>query len=150
VEGGVEHPPGVGGGRDLRAGLERGDQHVDRRQQEEDREDHQEDVGPAQRPLAIAAHAAVLAAPDGHFGSSRCGNGSHYTSLPRRVMSRRMKMAATDRIGTMNSDTLAPSGMSPPSMPTRNDQVVNTCVMSIGPPAVRMRTMSKLANVTIS
>ena len=50
----------------------------------------------------------------------------------------------------MNSETVAPSGMSPPSMPTRNDHVANTCVLSIGPPAVRMRTMSKLANVTIS
>ena len=50
----------------------------------------------------------------------------------------------------MNSDTLAPSGMSPPWMPTRNAQVANTCVVSSGPPAVRMRTMSKLAKVTIS
>ena len=38
----------------------------------------------------------------------------------------------------MNSDTLAPSGMSPPWMPSRNAQVANTCVWSIGPPAVRM------------
>ena len=38
-----------------------------------------------------------------------------------------MKMAATARIGAMNSETLAPSGMSPPSMPTRNAQVAN-CV----------------------
>ena len=50
----------------------------------------------------------------------------------------------------MNSDTQAPSGMSPPWMPSQNDQVANTCVLSIGPPAVRMRTMSKLAKVTIS
>ena len=61
-----------------------------------------------------------------------------------------MNTAATVRIGTMNSDTLAPSGRSPPSMPMRNAQVANTCVLSIGPPAVRMRTMSKLANVTMS
>ncbi len=50
----------------------------------------------------------------------------------------------------MNSDTQAPSGMSPPWMPSQNDQVANTCVLSMGPPAVMMRTMSKLANVTIS
>src|SRR6186997_1656369 len=35
-------------------------------------------------------------------------------------------------------------------MPSQNDQVANTWVRSIGPPAVRMRTMSKLAKVTIS
>src|SRR6185295_1663084 len=35
-------------------------------------------------------------------------------------------------------------------MPSQNDQVAKTCVWSIGPPAVRMRTMSKLANVTMS
>src|SRR6516162_8779899 len=46
-----------------------------------------------------------------------------HTSLPLRVISRRMKIAATARIGTMNSDTLAPSGMSLPSIPTRNAQV---------------------------
>ena len=40
--------------------------------------------------------------------------------------------------------------MSPPLMPTRNAQVAKTCVWSIGPPEVRMRTMSKLAKVTIS
>jgi hypothetical protein len=40
---------------------------------------------------------------------------------------------------SMNSETLAPSGMSPLSMPTRNAQVGK---MSIGPPAVRIRTMS--------
>ena len=50
----------------------------------------------------------------------------------------------------MNSETAAPSGMSLPWMPSQNDQVANTWVRSIGPPAVRMRTMSKLAKVTIS
>src|SRR2546425_3859232 len=50
----------------------------------------------------------------------------------------------------MNSDTQAPSGRSPPSMPSWNAQVAKTCVWSIGPPLVRMRTMSKLAKVTIS
>ena len=34
----------------------------------------------------------------------------------------------TLRIGTMNSDTAAPSGMSPPWMPSQNDQVANTWV----------------------
>src|SRR5437764_15252988 len=34
-------------------------------------------------------------------------------------------------------------------MPTQNAQVANTCVRSIGPPAVRIRTMSKFAKVTI-
>src|SRR5213592_2052737 len=34
-------------------------------------------------------------------------------------------------------------------MPIQNAQVANTWVRSIGPPAVRMRTMSKLAKVTI-
>ncbi len=38
-------------------------------------------------------------------------------------MSRRMNTAATVRIGTMNSETLAPSGMSLPWMPIRNAQV---------------------------
>jgi hypothetical protein len=65
-------------------------------------------------------------------------------------MSRRMKNAATARMGTMNSDTEAPSGMSPPSSPTRKAQVANTCVESSGPPEVSTRTMSKFAKVTIS
>src|SRR5215813_3823856 len=34
-------------------------------------------------------------------------------------------------------------------MPSQNAQVANTCVRSIGPPAVKMRTMSKLAKVTM-
>ena len=50
----------------------------------------------------------------------------------------------------MNSDTEAPSGMSPPWMPSRKAQVAKTCVRSIGPPAVRIQTMSKLAKVTMS
>ena len=41
----------------------------------------------------------------------------------------------------MNSDTQAPSGMSPPWMPSQNDQVANTCVLSMGPPAVMMRNI---------
>src|SRR6266851_2258071 len=142
-------PPGIGRGGNLRAGLQRGDQHIDRRQQEEDREQGEEEIRPAQRPAAIPAHAA---APR-HAGraAGACGGSDRrHASFPRRLISRRIKIAATVRIGTMNSDTLAPSGMSPTSMPTRNAQVANTCVRSIGPPAVRMRTMSKLANVTIN
>ncbi len=50
----------------------------------------------------------------------------------------------------MNRDTLAPSGISPPSMPTRNAQVPKMCVLFSGPPAVNTRTMSKLAKVTIN
>src|SRR5690606_18343700 len=122
---------------------------VDRRQQEEDGEQDQKEIGPAQRPGAVPLHAAIPRASARCSGYRLHGAG-HHTSLPRRVMSRRMKTAATARIGTMNSDTLAPSGMSPPSMPRRNAQVANTWVESTGPPAVRMRTISKLANVTMS
>ena len=53
------------------------------------------------------------------------------------------------QVGTMNSETQAPSGMSLLWMPTWNAQVANRCVVSSGPPDVRMRTMSKLAKVTI-
>src|SRR5689334_14087346 len=141
----MEDPPRIGSRRDLRASFQRSYQHVDRRQQEEDREQDQEKIRPPQRPAAIPAHAAVTRFAAGSCRGHRNRDVGHYTSLPRRVMSRRMKMAAIARIGTMNKDTLAPKGMSPPSIPTRNDQVANTCVMSIGPPAVRMRTMSKLA-----
>src|SRR5437588_1081147 len=142
-------PPGIGRRGNFRAGLERRDQHVERRHQEEDREHGEEEIGPAQRPAALAAAAAGFARARGHQ-CGRDGRGGHDIWLARRLMSRRMKMAATVRIGTMNSDTLAPSGRSPPSMPTRNAQVANTCVLSMGPPAVRMRTISKLANVTMS
>src|SRR5262245_14498147 len=127
-------PPGAGGSRDLLARLQRRYQHVDGGQQEEDRKQHQKKIRPAQRPAAVAGHAAVpgtgqrgLAWGDGGYG--------HYTSLPRRVISRRMNVAAIARMGTMNRDTQAPSGMSPPWMPSQNDQVANTCVLSMGPPA---------------
>src|SRR3954470_16463179 len=50
----------------------------------------------------------------------------------------------------MKSETAAPRARPPPLMPTRNAQVAKTCVRSIGPPEVIMRTMSKLAKVTIS
>ena len=55
----VIDPPRIGRGRNLRAGLERRDEHVDRRREEEDREHHQEEIRPAQRPAAVAAHAAI-------------------------------------------------------------------------------------------
>src|SRR5262249_36236988 len=109
----MEHPPRIGGGRDLGAGLERRDQHVERRREEEDHEQYQEDVRPAQRPAAVAAHAARLARAARAL--ARCGVDAerrHATSLPRRWMSRRMNTAAIARIGIMNSDTAAPSGMS--------------------------------------
>src|SRR5262245_30486568 len=142
-------PPRIGRGRNLRAGLERRDQHVDRRHQEEDREQGEEEIRPAQRPAPVAAHAAVVRPARRRGGGGNRG-GAHDISAERRCMSRRMKIAATVRIGTMNSETLAPSGMSRPWMPTQNAQVANTWVRSSGPPAVRMRTMSKLAKVTIS
>src|SRR3954449_11636285 len=144
----MKYPPRIGGGRDLRAALERGDQHVDRRGQAGDRKKDQEEVGPAQGPGAIAAHASQL--------DLTCRSGlvdcerAHQASFPRLLTSRRMKTAATARIGTMNSETQAPSGMSLLWMPTWNAQVANRCVRSSGPPEVRIRTMSKLAKVTIS
>src|SRR5215471_17130844 len=143
----MEHPPGVGRRRNLGAALERGDQHVERRYQREDRKQDQEEIRPAQRPGAVATHAAIL---DFAGGSGLVDRKSAHASFPRLEMSRRMNIAATARIGAMNSETLAPSGMSLPSMPTRNAQVAKIWVLSSGPPAVRMRTMSKLANVTIS
>ena len=41
-------------------------------------------------------------------------------SFPRSMTPRRTKAAATARNGSMNSDTLAPNGMSPLRMPTVN------------------------------
>src|SRR5437870_10295428 len=123
----MKYPPRVRCRRNLRAALERGDQHVERRQQRKGREQRQKEVRPAQRPGAVAAHAAVL------YLARRRGLVDHYRachqdSFPRLLMSRRMKIAAIARIGNMNSDTLAPSGMSPPSIPTRNAQVAKMCV----------------------
>src|SRR3974390_1073672 len=143
----MEHPPGIGGGRNLGAALQRGDDHVDRRNQREDRKDGQEEIGPAHGPGAVSAHAAVfdLSGRAGLVDRKRA-----HASFPRLVMSRSMNTAATARIGAMNSETLAPSGMSPPSMPSRNAQVAKMWVVSIGPPAVRMRGVSKFAKVTIS
>ena len=50
-------------------------------------------------------------------------NNNNQASFPRLLMSRRMKVAAIASIGSMNSETLAPSGISPPSMPIRTAQV---------------------------
>src|SRR5438270_5116518 len=144
----MKYPPWVRRRRNLRAALERGDQHIERRRQRENRKHHQEEIRPPQRPGAIAAHAAILdLAPRSGFID---GKRAHQASFPRFEMSRRMKTAAIARIGTMNSETLAPSGISLPSMPTRNAQVAKMWVWSSGPPKVRMRTISKFANVTIS
>src|SRR3954470_2418392 len=130
----MKYPPRIGGGRDLRAALERGDQHVDRRDQEEDRKQHQEKVGPAQRPGAVPAHAAKLdlACRTGLVDCER----AHQASFPRLLTSRRMKSAATARIGPRNSETLAPSGISLPSMPTLKAHVAKMWVRSSGPPDV--------------
>src|ERR1700674_3185783 len=145
----MKHPPWVCCCRNLGAGLERGDQHVERRHQREDREQREEKVRPSQRPGAVAAHAAVFNVA-GRRGLVDRYRACHQASFPRLLMSRRMKIAAIARIGNMNSETLAPSGISPPSMPTRNAQVAKIWVWSSGPPAVRMRVISKFANVTIS
>ena len=50
------------------------------------------------------------------------------TPLMNAIQHRRMKIAATARIGTMNSDTLAPSGISLPSIPIRKAQVAKMWV----------------------
>src|SRR5205085_4412442 len=114
---------------------------VQGRGEEEHHEEQQEEVRPVQRLLPVPADAAL---PRGLRGRHRA-----HPSCPRLLMSLRMNQAATPRIGNMKSETLAPSGMSLPSMPSLNAQVAEMCVWSIGPPAVRMRTMSKFANVTI-
>src|SRR3954469_2173166 len=145
----MEYPPWIRRRGNLGAALERRDQHVDRRHQREDREQREEEVRPSQRPGAVATHAAIFDRA-GRRGLIDHHCACHQASFPRLLISRRMKIAATARIGTMNSETLAPSGMSLPSMPMRNAQVAKMCVWSSGPPAVRMRTISKFANVTIS
>src|SRR2546423_11107836 len=121
----MEDPPRIGCSRDLLAGLQRGDEHVDRRHQEEDREQHEEEIRPAQRPAPVAAHAAIARARRRPM-IDRNVCGTHDASFPRRWMSRRMKIAPNARIGNMNSETVAPSGMSPPWMPIQNAQVANT------------------------
>src|SRR3569832_2906576 len=144
----MENPPWVGCGADFRAALERGYQHVDLRGHRKESKQDQEEVRPTQRPGAVAAHAAIF---DLAAGTSLVDcKGAHQASFPRLLTSRRMNIAATARIGTMNSETLAPSGISLLWIPTWKAQVANRCVVSSGPPEVRMRTMSKFANVTIS
>src|SRR5450755_2816394 len=142
-------PTRIGRCRNLGTALERRDQHVERRHQREDRKQREEEVRPSERPGPVAAHAAI----SGSAGRCRLvdhyGTG-HHASFPRLVISRRMKIAATASIGTMNSETLAPRGISLPSMPTLNAHVAKIWVWSSGPPDVRMRTISKFAKVTIS
>src|SRR5579863_2726977 len=144
----MKDPPGIGRCRNLRAALERGDNHVDRRHQREDRKQGQKKIRPSERPGTVAAHAAVLDLAGRRPLVDR--HRAHQASFPRFEISRRMKIAAIARIGTMNSEALAPSGMSLPSMPTRNAQVAKMWVWSSGPPEVRMRTISKFAKVTMS
>src|SRR3979411_481660 len=145
----MKHPPGIGLRRNLGAGLERCDQHVERRDQREDREQCEEKIRPPRRPGAIAAHAAIFDVA-GRRGLVDHHRACHQASFPRLLMSRRMKIAAIARIGTMNSETLAPSGISLPSIPILNAHVAKMWVWSSGPPDVRMRTISKFAKVTIS
>src|SRR5260370_5687910 len=118
----MEHPPRISCRRNLGARLERGNQHVERRQQREDRKQREEEIRPSECPGTVTAHAAVF---------DRAGRRSlidyhracHQASFPRLLMSRKMKTAAIARIGNMNSETLAPSGISLPSMPTRKAHV---------------------------
>ena len=42
----------------------------------------------------------------------------------------------------MKSDTEAPNGISPDSIPTLKAYVANKCVVSIGPPLVKTLTIS--------
>src|SRR5450432_1637552 len=128
----MKHPPRIGRRRDLRAALQRGDEHVERRHQREHRKQPQEEIRPPQRPGAVAAHAAIFDVAPGSGLVDR--ERAHQASFPRLEMSRRMKIAAIARIGNMNSETLAPSGMSLPSMPTRKAQVAKMWVLSSGPP----------------
>src|SRR4051812_11055055 len=145
-------PPWVRGGGDLARLLQACDQHVERRQEREAGEHAEKEISPAHRPFAVAADRAGVGVRPGRRNGRGRGEGvrRHHIFSPRLLMSRRMKIAATVRIGTMNSEIEAPSGMSPPSMPSLNAQVAKTWVRSIGPPAVRMRTMSKFAKVTMS
>src|SRR3954453_16214616 len=145
----MEYPPRVRCRRNLGAALERRDHHIERRHQREDREQGQEEVGPPQCPGAVATHAAIFDRA-GWRGLVDHHRACHQASFPRLLMSRRMKVAAIASRGSMNSETLAPGGISPPSMPIRTAQVAKMWVWSRGPPAVRMRTISKFANVTIS
>src|SRR5262249_61381837 len=147
VEGEVGNPPRAGRDvGDLGVGLERRHDHVIGRHEEEDREQDEEHVGRDQRPAPVAREARL-----GSAGRStlRDRRGGHPISLPRLRTPRRMKIAPIARSGNMNSDTEAPSGMSPDLMPSMNAEVANTGGMLRGPPAVMICTMSKLAKVTM-
>src|ERR1700758_5542212 len=143
-------PPRVGRCRDLRARLQRGDEHVDGRGQKENHEQDQEEIGPEKRSAPAPRYAAIAGSAD-LTGRRFCRCRRHcHASFPRRRTLRRMKNAAIARIGAMNSDTDAPSGMSLPQIAKVNAQVAKTWVWSTGPPLVRILTISKLAKVTIS
>src|SRR5688572_532487 len=141
----VDEPWVAGQARDLLVGLERGDQHVIRREQEEDDEQEQEEMEGQERQAAMA-HAAAARERARRAGGNLC---SHQSRAARWRTSRRIMKAKIARIGNMNSDTAAPSGMSPLRMPRSNAQVPNRCVVLRGPPPVSTRTMSKLAKVTM-
>src|SRR6202007_723287 len=96
-----------------------------------------------------AARDAAIADPAELAGRYICRRHGH-ASFPRRRTLRKMKNAATARIGAMNSDTDAPSGMSLPQIAKVNAQVAKTWVWSTGPPFVKILTISKLPKVTIS
>ena len=55
--------PWTDASRNFGAGLQRRDQHVDRRGQEKNGEDQQEKVRPEQRAAAVARHAAIVEQP---------------------------------------------------------------------------------------
>src|SRR6266699_1844969 len=123
----MKHPPRIGRRRNLGAALERSDQFVERRYQREDREQREEEVRPPQRPGAVAAHAAIFDR-SGRRGLVDYHRACHQASFPRLLTSRRIKIAAIARIGNMNSETLAPSGISLPSMPTLKAHVAKMWV----------------------
>src|SRR3979490_2136121 len=123
----MENPPGIGRRGNIGAGLQRRNYHVERRHQREDREQREEKIRPSQRPGAVAAHAAVFDRA-GWRGLVDHYCTGHQAAFPCLLISRRMKIAAIARIATMNSETLAPSGISPPSMPIRNAQVAKIWV----------------------
>ena len=114
----VENEPRIGRQpRHLGVALERRHDHVIGRHQEEDREQDQKEIGREQRP----APATPQARSSRHRFAGRYGEsgGAHPISLPRLRTPRRMKTAATARIGNMNSDVAAPSGRSPERIPSR-------------------------------
>src|ERR1700751_3290838 len=143
-------PPRVGCRRYLGARLERSDEHVNGRGQKENHEQDQEEIGP-EKCSAPAARYAAVAGPADLAGRRFCRCRRHCpASFPRRRTLRKMKNAAIARIGAMNSDTEAPSGMSLPQIAKVNAQVAKTWVWSTGPPLVKILTISKFAKVTIS